>query len=44
VAEEAGAATQSGGDETAIADLDEVVDAAVASVQSEQGSDANRER
>jgi hypothetical protein len=33
-----------GEDETAITDLDEVVDAAVASVQSEQESDANRER
>ena len=44
VAEEAGEATQSGEDETAITDLDEVVDAAVASVQSEQESDANRER
>ena len=44
VAEEGGEATQSGEDETAITDLDEVVDAAVASVQSEQESDANRER
>ena len=44
VAEEAGEATQSGEDETAITDLDEVVDPAVASVQSEQESDANRER
>ena len=39
-----GEATQSGEDETAITDLDEVVDAAVASVQSEQESDANRKR
>jgi hypothetical protein len=43
-AEEAGEASRSGEDETALTDLDEVVDAAVASVQSEQESDAGRER
>jgi hypothetical protein len=33
-----------GEDETALTDLDEVVDAAVASVQSEQESESDRER
>jgi Ca2+/Na+ antiporter len=42
--EEAVEASGSGEDETAPTDLDEVVDAAVASVQSEQESDADRER
>ena len=44
LAEEAEGASQAGDDETALTDLDEVVDAAVASVQSEQELDANRER
>jgi hypothetical protein len=44
VPEEAGEASQLGEDETALTDLDEVVDAAVASVQREQESDADRER
>ena len=42
--EEAAEVSGSGEDETALTDLDEVVDAAVASVQSEQESDADRER
>jgi hypothetical protein len=42
--EEAAEAGRSGEDETALTDLDEVVDAAVASVQSEQESNADRER
>jgi hypothetical protein len=44
VPEEAGEASQLGEDETALTDLDEVVDAAVASVQSEQESESDRER
>jgi hypothetical protein len=44
VPEEAGEASQWGEDETALTDLDEVVDAAVASVQSEQESESDRER
>ena len=44
LADGAGGTSRPGDDETALTDLDEVVDAAVASVQSEQESDANRER
>ena len=44
LAEEAGGASRPADDETALTDLDEFVDAAVASVQSEQESDANRAR
>jgi hypothetical protein len=42
--EEAAEAGQSGEGEAMLADLDEVVDAAVASVQNEQQSESDRER